>query len=191
MVAPSSSFRGSPAGADAPSPEQVERRLSASVERHHQLVWRAFRRLGVAEREVDDAAQQVFLTFAQRIADVAAGKEAAFLAAVSVKIAANARRKVARSPEVLGSDVDVAEEPTTPERLLNDKQRRAELDRGLALLPEEQRAVFVLFELEGFSLPEIAEALGVPLGTATSRLRRARLRFETWAREREPTEESP
>jgi RNA polymerase sigma-70 factor (ECF subfamily) len=38
----------------------------------------------------------------------------------------------------------------------------------------------VLYELEGFSLPEIAEALQVPLGTATSRLRRARGNFEAW-----------
>jgi RNA polymerase sigma-70 factor (ECF subfamily) len=44
--------------------------------------------------------------------------------------------------------------------------------------------VFVLFELEGFSLPEIAEALQVPLGTATSRLRRARGHFEEWVAER-------
>jgi RNA polymerase sigma-70 factor (ECF subfamily) len=40
--------------------------------------------------------------------------------------------------------------------------------------------VFVLYELEGFTLPEIAEALATPLGTATSRLRRARDNFEAW-----------
>jgi DNA-directed RNA polymerase specialized sigma24 family protein len=40
--------------------------------------------------------------------------------------------------------------------------------------------VFVLYELEGFSLPQIADTLQIPLGTATSRLRRARAHFEAW-----------
>ena len=60
-----------------------------------------------------------------------------------------------------------------PEQLLAQKQRRAELDRALADLSHEQRVVFVLYELEGFSLPEIAAILAVPLGTATSRLTRS------------------
>jgi len=37
--------------------------------------------------------------------------------------------------------------------------------------------VFVLFELEGMTTPEIAELIGIPLGTAASRLRRARETF--------------
>jgi RNA polymerase sigma-70 factor (ECF subfamily) len=68
-----------------------------------------------------------------------------------------------------------------PEQLLDSKQRRAALDRALDEMPLDQRTVFVLFELEGFLLPEIAESLQIPLGTATSRLRRARQRFEEWA----------
>ena len=129
---------------------------------------------------MDDAAQQVFLAFSQRLLEVAAGKEAAYLAAIVVRVAANARRKLDRSPEVLSEDVAAAAASTTPESLLGQKQLRQELDRGLLTLPIEQRAVFVLFELEGFSLPEIAEALQIPLGTATSRLRRARGHFEAW-----------
>ncbi|HYJ08959.1 MAG TPA: sigma factor-like helix-turn-helix DNA-binding protein, partial [Polyangiaceae bacterium] len=61
---------------------------------------------------------------------------------------------------------------------------REELDRGLLSLPFEQRTVFVLYELEGFTLPQIGEALGIPLGTATSRLRRARANFEAWVESR-------
>ena len=47
----------------------------------------------------------------------------------------------------------------------------------LDALPFEQRSVFVLFELEGFSGPEIAETLALPAGTVASRLRKAREMF--------------
>jgi RNA polymerase sigma-70 factor (ECF subfamily) len=61
--------------------------------------------------------------------------------------------------------------------LLMRKRLRAQLDRALACLWDEQRSVFVLYELEGFSVPEIADLLTLPLGTAASRLGRARARF--------------
>lgn len=164
---------------------RAQPRLAAAVERHHALVWRTLRRFGVPERDIDDAAQHVFLTFAAEMNAIAAGKEPAFLLAVAVRVAANARRKLLRSPEVLDDDVEAFGASTTPEGLLGEKQLREELDRGLSTLPLEQRAVFVLYELEGFTLPEIAEALQLPLGTATSRLRRARVAFETWVARRQ------
>ncbi len=169
-----------PAGAAA-RPAGLQQRLVGAVRQHHQLVWRSLRRFGVPERDLDDAAQQVFLAFSHRLAKVEVGKEASYLVAVGVRVAANARRKLSRSPEVLSDEVETAPAPHTPEGLLSQKQLREELDRGLLQLSLEQRAVFVLFELEGFSLPEIAGALEIPLGTATSRLRRARAHFEAWA----------
>jgi RNA polymerase sigma-70 factor (ECF subfamily) len=164
--------------------ERAGRRIAAAVAHHHALVWRTLRRFGVLEREVDDAAQQVFLAFAERLDEVDVGKEPGYLVSIAVRVAANARRKHARSPEVLSDDVDTVMATSTPEALLDQKQLREELDRGLLTLPLEQRSVFVLFELEGFSLPEIADSLGVPLGTATSRLRRARAGFEAWLAKR-------
>jgi RNA polymerase sigma-70 factor (ECF subfamily) len=49
-----------------------------------------------------------------------------------------------------------------------------DLDRGLARLPEEQRAVILLIGLEGMSYEEAAEIVGVPVGTIRSRLSRGR-----------------
>ena len=51
------------------------------------------------------------------------------------------------------------------------------LDVVLEQMPIDLRTVFVLFELEGLSAPEIAAALSIPLGTVASRLRRARQTF--------------
>lgn len=50
---------------------------------------------------------------------------------------------------------------------------RDELERGFARLPVEQRTVLVLHHYVGYSFPEIAEALGIPVGTAKSRVHRA------------------
>ncbi len=56
---------------------------------------------------------------------------------------------------------------TTDDRGVDD---RDQLERGFRRLPVDQRAVLVLHHYVGLPLPEVAEALGVPLGTAKSRL---------------------
>jgi RNA polymerase sigma-70 factor (ECF subfamily) len=59
--------------------------------------------------------------------------------------------------------------PATPDSTLDVATRDA-LDRGFRRLPPEQCAVFVLHHYLGWPLAEIAETLGVPLGTVKSRL---------------------
>jgi RNA polymerase sigma-70 factor (ECF subfamily) len=61
-----------------------------------------------------------------------------------------------------------------PEQEFLDKLLREDLDRALATLPEHYRVVVVLADVEGLKYSEIAEALGVPVGTVRSRLARAR-----------------
>lgn len=155
-------------------------RVQGALQAHFRVVWRMLRRLGVDEAAADDAAQHVFLTFMTRASEISVDRERAFLIGVAVRVAANARRRRERNGEVSGEVELRAGDAPTPEELMDWKQRRELLDRGIAALAEEQRSVFVLYELEGLSLPEIAESLEVPLGTATSRLRRGRLAFEAW-----------
>ena len=61
-----------------------------------------------------------------------------------------------------------------PEQEFLDKLLREDLDRALAALPEHYRVVVLLADVEGFKYGEIAETLGVPIGTVRSRLARAR-----------------
>ncbi len=63
---------------------------------------------------------------------------------------------------------------------------RDELERGFSLLPLEQRAVFVLHHHVGLPLVEIAETLGIPAGTARSRLHYATLALRAALAEDEP-----
>jgi RNA polymerase sigma-70 factor (ECF subfamily) len=47
---------------------------------------------------------------------------------------------------------------------------RDQLDRGFKRLPPEQRAILVFHHALGMTMPEVADHLGIPLGTAKSRL---------------------
>jgi RNA polymerase sigma-70 factor (ECF subfamily) len=74
--------------------------------------------------------------------------------------------------------MDVHADPTRSEQRAADRRTALELlDRVLACMDQELVLVFVLYEVEGLSTPELAELLDVPLGTAASRLRRARQAF--------------
>jgi RNA polymerase sigma factor (sigma-70 family) len=66
--------------------------------------------------------------------------------------------------------------PETPsqETLVLDQQRERILRQALDDLPAQYRAVLVLREMEGLSYQEVANTIGVPIGTVMSRLSRAR-----------------
>src|SRR5512134_3146768 len=57
-----------------------------------------------------------------------------------------------------------------------------DLDRSIALLPAEQRAVLLLVTLDDMSYEEVARALGIPMGTVMSRLSRAREKLRAMMR---------
>lgn len=63
---------------------------------------------------------------------------------------------------------------SNPEQQFLDKLLREDLERALDGLPEHHRIVVVLADLEEFNYAEIAETLGIPVGTVRSRLARAR-----------------
>jgi RNA polymerase sigma-70 factor, ECF subfamily len=169
-----------------------ERRIANALSEHFETVWRSLRRFGVSEGCADDAAQRVFLAFAERIAVVEPGRERPYLIGIAAKIAANVRRQQARSREEPSDTLDDAPSSARdPESLLLEQQRRRKLGEALAAMPELQRQIFVLYELEGFSIPEIASAFELPLGTTASRLRRARETFERWVHAHLPPSGEP
>ena len=57
---------------------------------------------------------------------------------------------------------------------------RLDFDRALALLSPRYREVFVLITIKEYSYEEAAEALDIPVGTVTSRLKRARRRYAAY-----------
>lgn len=163
---------------EAHSASGVRGAVSELVRREFRFVWRLLRRLGLAESDADDAAQQVFLIAERRFGDIRPGRERSFLYTTALHVASKARRSVERRREDLGPDVEPEPDGTNSLEDLVDRRRARELlDAMLDRLPLDLRAVFVLHEIDELSTTEIAEVIGVPVGTAASRLRRARELF--------------
>jgi RNA polymerase sigma-70 factor (ECF subfamily) len=156
----------------AASPVTIEQ----IVKDHGAFVWRSIRRLGVAEGEIDDVAQLVFLQARERLAELGPDRARGVLYRLALGLASNHKRAQRRRREDSLADegvravVEQAASRGPAERV----EQRALLDRLLEPLDLDLRAVLVLHEAEELSVPEIAELLGIPTGTAASRLRRAR-----------------
>ena len=96
------------------------------------------------------------------------------------RIAANLAINHVRSPEAREEPLDDALDAATapaqdgPLTAVLESEARAVLDEAVGRLPSDQRAVFVLRAYDELSYAEIAEALGLSMGTVMSRLSRAR-----------------
>ncbi len=168
----------------APERHNDPARLSSLFHAQYASVWRLLRRFGVHPSLLDDAAQEVFWIAARRLADIELGKERSFLYGVALRVASNAARRQKVTPPLSEwSEVEALSDPQpTAEARLEHRQTRQVLDLVLDGMPAELRTVFVLFELEGLPVREIAELEDIPLGTASSRLRRAREEFSAIAK---------
>jgi RNA polymerase sigma-70 factor (ECF subfamily) len=146
------------------------------------FVWRNLRRLGVADSEAEDRAQEVFVVAHRRFdefEDRGRGPRA-WLFQIVLRVASDARRHRRRHPEFPdgGDAVErVSVEPTQAEAMAR-RDTLARLDAALSVLDLDRRAVLVLHEIEEMTAPEIAQVLGIPLNTVYSRLRVAREKLE-------------
>lgn len=160
-----------------PEPEALTPRLNLDqiFRDNAQFVWRNARRLGCDDSWVDDAVQEVFLVVARRINEFEYRSSLrTWLFAITYRVVQRMQRNrvsyFARLRQMLGG-VE-SHQPSL--------EAGWELRRLLSRLSAPKRAVLILAELEGFSASEIAECLGLPLGTVHSRLRGARLELERW-----------
>lgn len=154
-------------------------RFRAMIDQYFDVVWRSLRRLGIPPTEMDDCMQQVFLVASRKLPSIAMGSEQAFLLGTALRVASDARRSRERRREVPEDETIQRPDPSPlPDDLTDQKRLRELLDEVLGEMPMDLRAVFVLFELEELPTPEIAVLLGIPTGTAASRLRRAREEFD-------------
>jgi RNA polymerase sigma-70 factor (ECF subfamily) len=152
------------------------------------FVWTCTRRLGVPMESVDDVVQEIFVVVHARLKTIErpASLRSWLYSVVRRTVSTYHRgRHVRDARESLEPTVEDAANPMQPSPLdlavLSDEIKL--LWRLLAELTPAKREVFVLAELEEMTMPEIAEAIGIPLNTAYSRLRAAREEFhEAFAR---------
>jgi RNA polymerase sigma-70 factor (ECF subfamily) len=149
------------------------RRLETIFNAHHATVWRALRRRGLSPEAAEDATQETFLLAAEKLNDIRPESEKAFLIATALRVAHSLGRKTVRWE--LDEDMD---QRLAAGRDAGDRRADRQLcDLVLSKVDPDLVEVFVLYELEGLTSPEIAELLQIPLGSVASRLRRAREQF--------------
>lgn len=151
-----------------------------SFAEHHAFVRSRLRGLGVADPDLEDAAQDVFEVLVRRVADYDRRFPVqGWLAGIARRVARRYRerghRVVLPFDEALSA---AAGELDTPEATAAREQARRELAAFLEELEPERWEVFVLSEIEGLRGSEIAQELGLNQNTVYARLRSARTSFE-------------
>jgi RNA polymerase sigma-70 factor, ECF subfamily len=174
----------------APDLTATPRESSAGVppfevvyERCLDLVWTAARQLGVPADAIDDVVQEIFVVIHGRLATLQNVESLRSWVYGVARRTISTYRRNQRARTASGSKyAQVADWlgplPATPLELSELAERQRLLLQLLAELDEGKREVFVLAEVEGFTAPEIAEALELPVNTVYSRLRLARQSFE-------------
>ena len=152
--------------------------LCELIERFSEPVGHLLRRLGVAQADLDDVRQRVWLVLARRLEQVQPGAERAFVMAVARREAGHLRRSYRRRSEVtLGVEEEGASPALAGEEWVECRQRWERAAAVLAQMDQSLSTVLRLCELEGASARDVARLLDIPIGTAKSRLRRARAQF--------------
>jgi RNA polymerase sigma-70 factor (ECF subfamily) len=153
------------------------REFEAAYRAHFAFAWRSLRRLGIPERDLPDATQEVFLVVHKKLPEFdAQSRLSTWVYAICLRVASDRRRRASNRYEVLAEGSEALGDASSADSS-ELGERRALLEQALDALSLEQRAVFTLFELEGMTGEEIAALLEIPAPTVHSRLRLARLAF--------------
>ncbi len=143
------------------------------------FVYRSARRMGVHERSLEDATQDVFLVVHRRLADFEARSSIkTWLYGITRRVAKDYRRRSSRKEQGMVATDGLVSPGSTPAQEAARRQALGVLENLLDSLHASRREVFVLAEMEQMTVPEIAETLSINLNTAYSRLRLARSEFE-------------
>jgi RNA polymerase sigma factor (sigma-70 family) len=156
----------------------VQQRDEAAFEllvwRHQRMVLGVCRRVLGHAQDAEDAFQATFLTLARKADSLRRHRAvAAWLHKVAYHIALRARKNAAKRKT---TDLDMAHlvSVSGPEDEAMRRDVAAVLDEEVNRLPEKYRLPVVLCYLEGKTYQEVGRQLGVPVGTLSARLTRAR-----------------
>jgi RNA polymerase sigma-70 factor (ECF subfamily) len=172
---------GCRAGASwASAPVTTTLTLDAIYREHFPFVWRSAKRLGTLDASLDDVVQEVFVIVHRRLGEFEGRSSLrTWLFGITLRVVRDHRRSVARKSPQGSVDPDSLRTSTAGP---GDAMERAEAVRALHLIldamDDERREVFVMAELEGMTMPEIAATLAINVNTAYARLRTARAEFE-------------
>lgn len=154
-------------------------------EEHFDLVWRVLQRMGVAAPALDDALQDVFLVAYRRRQEFEGRSSLkTWIVGITLRVGMDylRRQRPGTTSTSRRTQIDEADWPDDTAPSPFDAAARSEAVRQLyALLDEldsDKRIVFILSEIEGMAIHEIASALGGNVNTIGSRLKAARRHVE-------------
>lgn len=154
--------------------------LAAIYDEHFDFLWRSLLRLGVSSETIDDAVQDVFLVVHRRLPEFEQRSAIrTWLFGIALRVAREhaRRRRKHGAPREAAPELEDELAPNPLDQLVRSEAKDL-LYALVAELDEQKRTVFVLAEIEGMSVPEIAAGLGENVNTLMSRLRAARKQFE-------------
>ena len=179
--------------ADLTSPQHFE----ALVREHQSLVFRTLTRMTGPGPHVEDLAQEVFLRLYRALPEFRGDSAlTTYLFRIVVNVAQDEWKRRRRDREFIASapapapEDDAAPEwienlpgdslhthARTPEQHLSDRELQSAVDSALLALPENERAVLVLYHQEELSYEAISAALDMPINTVRTHLHRGRKRM--------------
>jgi RNA polymerase sigma-70 factor (ECF subfamily) len=138
-------------------------------------VWNTLRHFGVRWNDLEDLTHEVFLRAHERFDECDSSRPLRpWLFAFAFRVASAHRRLARHRLEVTGTEVDPPSGLVAADEALARREDRDLALQALAAIDLDRRAVFILHEIDGVPIPEVAAALQIPVGTAYSRLRLAR-----------------
>ena len=129
-------------------------------------------------QHAEDATQEVFLRVWQQLPGFRGDSQfSTWLHTVATRTAIDVWRKLKRHSD--HDDDSALDMMAAPDRAETGVHQR-DLETGISRLPDQARAVFVLFALEGYTHQEIAESLDIAVGSSKSQYHRARQLLRSW-----------
>ena len=158
-----------PADGEVPTWEEVARTYG-------RFLYTVAYRLTGNDADAQDLVQEVLLRVRRGLATYRPGSMEGWLSRITTNAFLDEVRRRRRRPvDHLGDDADqVLTVGDDVERALESASLSADLESALAALTPDFRAAVVLCDVVGLSYEEIAESLGIPVGTVRSRIHRAR-----------------
>jgi RNA polymerase sigma-70 factor (ECF subfamily) len=160
-------------------PDRRPQSFEELYERECTYVWATLRRLGVRESDIEDVAHDLFLAVYRRLSELDPTRPVRpWLFGFCYRFASDHRKRAHIRREVAVESLEHSAHPGTSDAI----EARALVLRALDTLDLDRRAVIVAHDIDGWTIPEVAASLGIPLNTAYSRLRLARADFEAAVR---------
>lgn len=147
---------------------------------HASFVWRSLRRLGVPLADAPDACQEAFVVVHRKLPGFDQRSTLrTWLFGICLRVASDWRRRAYLRREIPTPAPPAGESPPLQAEAIERAQARVLLDAILDRLDQDKRAIFALYELEGWLMDDVASAVGCPVQTAYSRLHAARRIVDT------------